>query len=1373
MMRYWIVIAMVVMSIMSIAAEKIVFHQLPYRLSQNTVTTILQDNNGFLWFGTLYGLNRYNARGFDIFLHNSQDSTSLNSNRIANGVKDQEGNFWLATSNGLAFMNTQTGKFKQYIHEPNNPNSLSNNEGTAVYLDHKGMVWFGTEDGGLNMLNPKTNNVTRYLNNLDDPYSINDNHVTSISEDLQGNLWIGTMNNGINLFDRNNQRFIGYHMSNGLTNSSIRTLHKGKSSLYVGSQNGVYQLKYDPTGKYLFEKPGILNSKELEGAFVLSLLEDSSGKLWIGTENKGLFVVDFQSGTISNHLADFSGELNMSSKSIWSLQEDYTGIIWIGTFINGVVKADPYHRKFNHIKVHPERQNTLSYNVVSAFSETSDGKLWIGTDGGGLNLYNPTKDSYQIFTNDETDANSLSSDAVTSLLLDKNENLWIGTWRGGISILPKGSNRFIQKMPNGQDPNAPLSADAMYLTQDSQQNIWVMEYRNGIGIYNPNDFSKIKYYKGLIDGGPLSSNKNRFMREVSPGKIWIGSEDFGIQVISIDESYNIISNKKFNHDKNDPNSLSHDMVSAIHKDQSGNIWVATFGGGINIYDSATESFSRIQVKDGLSSDLVFSIEEDIKGNIWVSTGNGLSKISSDLSIQQFDEKDGLQGPEFFRASSYVGADGKFYFGGVNGYNLFNPNDLVENTNVPLVHITNFKVQGSPEKSVSNILISQTFPSGTIDLDYDENDLVFSFAVLNYSQVSKNRYTYMLDNYDDVWQTSPNGSNISYSNLSPGFYTFHVKGANNDGVWNEKGDSIRITIARPWYGSSLAYSFYSLIIVGILIWYRQTLINKERLKSELQVEHLQLTKMQEVNELKSTFFANISHEFRTPLTLILGPLKALINGTFKGDPRSQYRVMLRNADRLLRLINQILELAKLEAGSMKLQASNDDIVKFLKPLAHSFTSYAERQFIDYKCVFPDEKVDIYFEKDKLEKIVVNLISNAFKYTPEFGKITLEVVDESDTLNIIIADSGVGIQSDQLEHIFNRFYQVGNQKQKGTGIGLALTKELVDLHHGNIRVESEMGKGTRFTVSLKKGQQHLDEDEIVTSDAHTLRLKSEDYNEMEIINDSNRDVPNEFTEDTNEQKIADDLPIVLVAEDNEDMRNFISEYLVTNYKVIEADNGVQALELANEHIPDILITDVMMPEMDGYELCQNIKNDDRTSHIPVILLTAKASSESTEKGFELGADYYVTKPFNPKLLELRIKNILKTRDQIRGQLMTSDQVEVSLEPRDLQIASKDQEFLKRVIQCVEDNMANSDFGVDDICRELGLSRTQLYRKLKGLVGQSANEFVRSFRMKRAAQLLKKQELTISEVTYQVGFNDLQYFRYCFKKQFGVNPSEYAQM
>ena len=1357
------------MSIPVLADDTLVFHHIDAKLSQNTVTRIWQDQDGFMWFGTRHGLNKFDGRFFTQYFADKADTASLGDNFINDAVIDKNGNFWLATDRGINFYDQKKGTFSRFTHDPDNPNSLASNFAVCVFIDHEGFLWIGSEEQGLTRYQPETHTFLRFRYNQDDPYSISGNQINSMAEDDQGNLWIGVRGGGLNLYDRNSKRFISYKLHESQADNTIRSLFPKNDGLWIGTNKGLYSLTY-VDGRYAIEQVTIPGQPDLSASLgqttVLSLLEDHLGNLWIGTENDGLYMLDAKQSSLAHYVHARENENGISGNSIWSLFEDKRGVIWIGTYNNGLDKIDPLHTVIRQYRQNPMQQNTVGYDLISSFVEEGDKGLWIGTDGGGLNFLDYRTGKMDLFR-EGPGQRDIAGDAVLSLLNDGNNDLWVASWEGGVSILRKDQQRFEKILYDPEDPNSLSGPHAFYLMEDSRGNMWISIFLDGINIYSKEGQLLKHLFYSPDDPVSISNQKIRSMLETEPGTIWLGTEGTGLDRIRVDENYNIISKENYSSTSGRFGNLSHDVISHIHQNKNGDLWFTTFGGGVNILRSGESKFINLTKANGLSSNIVLSVEEDENGYMWVGTADGLCRISPELDIRRFDKDDGIKNVEFTKSASFVSKTGHLYFGSNQGYFKFHPSDIKQNEIIPEVMLTGFQVTGRDDLNFTKMAsLKEAFPDHKIELKYNENDFSFQFSVLNFSQPNKNQYAHKLQGYDDDWIASEDGRNITYTNVLPGTYTFMAKGSNNDDVWNEAGASITVIVRRPWFFSNLAVLSYFLFFLFLLFLFRRGIINRERLKNQLQSEHGQLTRMQDMNKLKSRFFANISHEFRTPLTLIIGPLKLLIAGTYQGDPVSQYRIMARNAERLLRLINQILDLSRLESGAVKLKASKLDIVKFLKPIAHAFTSYAERQFIDYKCTFPEEAVEIYFEPDKIEKVVINLLSNAFKFTSEFKKIEVEVEDTPDAIKIIVKDAGIGIPADQMDYIFDRFYQIDNGDKKGSGIGLALTKEVVDLHKGKIEVESRAGEGTTFTVSLLKGTEHLPEDTIL-DEASSIHHFEEDFKELEMVKN------NGPLEGAAEPEISqeEDLPLILIAEDNEDMRLFISEYLESDYRIIETTNGEEAFKAALEKIPDVIVSDIIMPKMNGYELCQKIKNDEKTSHIPIILLTAKASGESTEKGFELGADYYVTKPFNPKLLELRIKNMLKTRDQMRQQLTALQ--ETHIEPRDLKIASKDQEFLKKAIKCLEENLSNSNFGVDDLYRELGLSRTQLYRKLKGLVGQSANEFIRSFRLKRAAQLLKQQEMTISEVTYYVGFNDLQYFRYCFKKQFGSNPSEYAQM
>lgn len=1371
---FWKLVLIVLISIpflsKSETGNKIQFVPIDQELSQNTVTCILQDTNGFLWVGTRSGLNKYDGVNMVIYDHDLMDPTSLPNSYIRAVYQDRDSVLWIGTyEGGLSRYNEKTDSFESFVYEPENYASINSNYVTAIFEDHLGELWVGTTYGGLNKFDRSTEKFTHFKYNQDDPFSVSANHITGIIEDNDGNLWVSTWGGGLNLFDRNSARFIRYvsdpNDPNTLSSNVIRNVSKGKNGdLWISTQEGLDRMYYAKTGRYTIDRIQI-NSKKVgrNVKVALSALEDSKGRIWMGTENGGVVLLK-RNGEIIDHFEyDPINEYGLKSNSIWSLFEDKDSIVWVGTFNRGLFKADPHYKKFKHVKQNPFSGNSLSHSSVSCFAEDKSGNVWIGTDGGGLNYWDRKSNKYTHFNTSMNTSAGLGSDAVLSLLVDSNDNLWVGTWEGGVYVRRHGSNSFEPFNVEGFDTKNKRPPTVFSMIEDEEGSIWIAAFREGLYIYNPSTEKARKFVHLESNLNCLTNNLVKHLKMDSRSDVWVATEGGGI--IRCTKQNGGIQFTPYLVQKDKPSSLSGSMVTFVQEDSRGRIWVGT-SQGLNLYNQELDNFTRYDTRHGLPNDVIYGIEEDDNEQLWISTNKGLARVDLDFNeVRNYETSDGIQSREFYAQSCAKLKSGELLFGGINGFNIFYPEEISNNTSNPQAYIKDFKISNQSIKPGPGSVLGRNIANTkSIELTHDQNDFSFEFAVLSFSQSEKNIYTYQLENYERGWQYAGNRRNAFYTNVPPGRYVFSVKGTNNDGMWSDKVASVNIQILPAWYNTYWAYSIYIIIVTAILVWGIQTIVNRERLQTKLKMEHIELSKMQELDEMKSRFFANISHEFRSPLTLILGPLKEMFEGHFRGNPKEQYALMIRNAESLLNQINQLLDLSKLESGNMRLEAARQDVVVFLKPVLHSFNSLADRKFIRYKIDLPKQEIQAYFEKDKMEKIVVNLLSNAFKYTPDFGKIIFKVEQTEHELVMSIADNGVGIPEDEVDYIFNRYYRVNDKKirkNKGTGIGLSLTKELVELHKGQIELVSEEDSGTTFRVILPLGKEHLDSSEVLDQsvDYQFERQGLYELDEKIELNDSSNETT--FT------KEEDNRPLIVLVEDNPDIRDYIKLILEEEYKILEASNGARGVDLAQHNIPDLIITDIMMPEMDGYELCKIIKSDFKTSHIPVIALTAKASNESALEGFEKGVDYYITKPFNPKMLILRIRNIINTTDQIKKNLLNK---ELEIAPTDVKIASRDENFLKEAIKIVEDNMSNSDFYVDDLGRELGLSRMQLYRKLKGLIGQSANEFVRSIRLKRAAQLIRQKHLTISEITYEVGFNDLQYFRDCFKKQFGVNPSEY---
>ena len=1367
----------------SINIDNIRFELLSDGLSEKSVTCILQDNKGFMWFGTRNGLNRYDGVEFKIYEFVYGDSTSISSNFINSLVEDSLGNIWVGTLDaGLNLYNREMDNFRRFQPRPGAKGAISDNWVTDLYIDSKHNLWVGTEKAGLELLEPGLTKFQHFKNDPNSLHSLNNNHVRVIFEDAKENLWVGTYGGGLSLFDRKKNKFI-HHVHDPMDDESISSnylysyLQDSDGNNWVGTREGLNLLVETENGwKFKRFKPNIQDPTGLIHNIVLSIAEDNLGRLWIGLENGGLAIYDKKGGTFSNFWPDPLDPTSIGSNSIWAIYKDRIGTMWIAARNRGVNKWDQYHTKFIHHILPPSGNHKLANNDVLCFAEDEKGNLWIGTDGGGLNYLDRATNTYTHYVHNPNDPKSLSSNSVISLELDSYGDLWIGTWEGGLNRFDKKTGTFQHYFHDAQDERSLGSNYVFSIFEDSSRKLWVGAFYEGLDLYDRNTDSFVHYR--VDDTNPKAIGHNRVftMYEDTKKNMWIGSEGGGLLHMDKDVNGNP-SFTSFRYNPNDPSSLSSNLINAVYEDSRHNLWIGTWG-GLNKFDYESRTFKAYRKEDGLADNVVYGIIEDGEGNLWVSTNQGISKFNPEtISFENYNTADGLQAQEFIRGSFLKSKSGEFFFGGVNGFNSFFPKAILGNPNVPPIYITNFWIYndlikpGAPRSPLS----SNITETEEIVLPYTLNEFTFEFAALNFSQAFKNQYAYILEGYDKNWHDAGSQRKASYAQVPPGAYTFRVKATNNDGVWNERGTTLRIIVSPPWWKTWWAYSVYGAAAFGLFFWYRQNLIHRERLRNDLKLEHLELMKMQEMDKLKSYFFANISHEFRTPLTLILSPIRDMLSGNFRGDVKRQYQMVIRNGERLLMLINQLLDLSKLGAGRMKLKAARIDIIAFLSVIVSVFESYAQRSHVKFTFVHPAEPIFVFFDPDKFEKVITNLLSNAFKFTNK-GEIVLSVRTfsesgtsdtsfENNKVEVAVTDSGAGIPEEYLNTIFDHFYQVAHQSNaEGSGIGLSLAKELVELHKGKIFVESTVGSGSVFKVILSLGRNHLTDSEIDES------VGSSHENQRWIPTDKfvnpvalKLEVPN-----VNEDDGEDGLPRILIVEDNADMRNYIKQCLQTDFAVTEASDGREALRKGLEIVPDLIISDVMMPGMDGVVLCRNFKTNIQTSHVPLILLTAKADLESKIEGLDTGADDYLSKPFNSYELRARAKNLIRSREILRERFSASKKL--ILEPKEICITSLDEKFLNTVIQVIEKNMSDSSFRVETLAKELEMDAMAVYRKIKALTGQTAVEFIRTIRLKRAAQLLKQQKLTVSEVTYLVGFNDLQYFRTSFRKLFGVNPSEY---
>jgi signal transduction histidine kinase/DNA-binding response OmpR family regulator len=876
----------------------------------------------------------------------------------------------------------------------------------------------------------------------------------------------------------------------------------------------------------------------------------------------------------------------------------------------------------------------------------------------------------------------------------------------------------------------------------------------------------------------LGSNNVRSLLVDRSGTLWVGTWADGLH--QFDEQSGKF--KRFVHDAGNPHSVANNFIRAIYEDCAGRLWIGT-DGGLDELDRATKQFKHYTEKDGLPNNKIWGILEDDRGRLWLSTNNGIScfdpKASTNSAFKNYTVRDGLSHQEFNRGAYFKSNNGEMFFGGMNGVTAFHPDGIGDNPFVPPVVITACKRYNTDDAEGIAIVERGISARQEIKFSYKDNIISFEFAALNFRNSEQNQYAYKLEGYREQWIQLGAHREATFTNLDPGEYVLRVKGSNNDGVWNEEGASLKIIITPPWWRTWWAYALYGVIFFGLLYGLRRYETSRQQFKHRAELEHVQAEKLHELNHLKSRFFANISHEFRTPLTLIMGQVEALHSDETAESKKAKLAMAARNAQKLLTLINQLLDLSKFEAGQMTLRASQQNIVPLLKHLTATFESWAAQKKIALQFETSQDDVPVRFERDKIEKVMYNLLSNALKFTPEGGKVSVQLAVLSDQLSVIshqlpvkklmaddcllitIRDSGIGIPHDRLPYIFDRFYQVDSSQTReyeGTGIGLALVQELVQLHGGGISVESAVGFGTTFVISLPLGNAHLKPEQMVVSEQ--LSVNSDQLS----VTSEQLSVFSTAQPATSGQQPASSSDFILIVEDNADMRAFIGESLQDGYRILQAANGEEGFVKAQEYLPDLIITDVMMPRVDGYEMTRRIRQDQVTCHIPIIMLTAKAAEEDKLEGLERGVDAYLTKPFNKKELQIRVRKLIELRRLLRQQTGTK----AVLAPSKIEATSLDQQFLQRIQEIIEENLENEDFSVDDLAAKAGVGQRQLQRKLKALTDSSPQQCIRSMRLQRARQLLEQGAGTVSEIAFRLCYGTVAAFSEAFREEFGEPPS-----
>jgi signal transduction histidine kinase/ligand-binding sensor domain-containing protein/DNA-binding response OmpR family regulator len=1329
-------------------------------LLSNSVNAIVKDHYGLMWFATDDGLNKFDGTNFIVYRHKPGDSTSLRSNEVLALHEDKAGNLWIGTSGGG--LSRYDRKKDVFIHYPTNsrtPWLPFNAVIRGISSDNSGKVWIAQYEN-LFMLDPRTDQISRIDLSAADSSAGTQHVLLCVFTDSKQRVWTGTTN-GLYLYERtsNSLRKFQYNKTDphSLISNNIRAITEDKNgNIWIGTTNGLCAFRQDGAGFITYSYcsgPGSqLNSNEIN-----CIASDEDGQLWIGTP-EGLDIVNPQTQSITTYVPEEGNIYGLTSKSIRCAYIDRQGIYWLGTFRGGINKYDKNLNLFNIKYSNTFFKHIRQASIISAFAEDNNGNLFIGTDGGGLFHYNRATE--QVNPVDlGLPVNKQHPLSVMALHLTRNNKLYVGAYAWGIIVfdLTTGARHSLNQGPNLYDLN---SNNIFCMKEDSKGNLWIGT--NGEGLNVLKDGKVIKKFTTRPRAGvdnelllPLNGYI-RAIEEDAAGNIWIGSHGGGINV------YNPQKEQWTTYTQSN-SQLPSDKVQSLLHDSRGNMWVGTFGEGLSLYDKKNQTFITFAEKDGLQNSTVYQIIEDLNGLIWLSTNAGISSFDvTKRTFRNYTHHNGVQNNNFVRASGMRLSNGELVFGGIEGFNYFNPAKLTINSNVPVVLLTDLRVANKPVVPGDGAPIKEHISAANeIRLAYKQN-FALSFVALNYTIPKQNHYAYMLEGFDKDWIYSGTTNTASYTNLDPGEYTFHVKAGNNDGIWSTKDTVIKIYVQPPFWRTAYAYLFYIIAIGGLLLYSRYRGITRIRKKFLLEQERQEVKRAQELDRLKIKFLTNLSHDFRTPISLIMGPVDQLITEEKTDGRLEKLNMVRRNARRLLNLVNQLLDFRKMEEHELTLHLSKGEFVSYVKEVTDSFRDFAERKHIHFHFRSEVARLEALFDHDKIERILFNLLSNAFKFTLEDGSVIVELQGsgkpaEADQrwICIKVIDTGIGIPRDKQAQLFERFFQTSTTAailNQGTGIGLSITKEFIKMHGGTIDVESEPGHGSTFTIEMPlKTTEQAQVQELPEATANS-------GNELvEVIaTPEKEDAPESTT----------DMPMVLLVEDNEDFRFYLKDNLRTNYKVLEAANGKQGWQKALAHHPQLIVSDISMPEMDGIDLVKKLKADKRTSHIPVILLTALTAEEQQIAGLETGANDYITKPFNFEVLHAKIRNLLLLNQTLK----TTYTRQIKVLSPEVHIESADEQLLKTIAGYLEENLTNAQLSVESLSKEVGMSRSSLYNKLLELTGQTPVEYIRSYRLDKAAALMEKSDMTVAQIAYQVGFSTPNYFARSFKNKFNMLPSEY---
>lgn len=1330
--RFYLLLCLICLCGLNIQAqERLFFNHIGIEkgLSQSTVFDIAQDTKGNMWFATYGGLNRYDGYDFTVYQHETANPESIGGDIIHTIKIDETGRIWIGTNAGLSYYEHKKDRFTNFSHKKND-RDVQVHEIIDIDSDHL----LVNTSGGLFLFHIPEARFTR--DQLD--ASLFEQKVTALYR-FEDTLYIGT-DKGLLTYSLSTHALHPL-ITEALAHKNILViLRQSEHSLWIGTEgNGLY--KVNPSTKEL-KQYHTNGAGGLSSNFVRSLALDAQKRLWVGTFTF-LNIYDEEKDTFTVYDSNQLHEGSLSQSSIRSIFMDSQGGMWLGTYFGGLNYYHPLRERFRNIRNIPT-QNSLNDNVIGCIMEEGDGNLWIGTNNGGVNYYNASIDLFTHYTM----KNGLGSNDIKAIYTDPhNHKVYIGTHTGGLNILDRTTGRIECLTPN----NSNLTDNNVYaIVPGENGNLW-LGTMNTLVSFDPikKSFTTITTQK---DGTPFRSTRIRTIFRDSKKRLWIGGED-GLSVYTRQEEE--LSDCKL---LPDSTMLKHAFIYCIHEAHNGIVWIGTRN-GLYRFNEREHTLKRFLVADGLPNQVIYGILEDTYGRLWLSTDKGLSCFHTEAEkFRNFTYIDGLQSNQFTSYAYCKKKNGEMYFGGIDGITVFQPELLTDNTHIPPVVISSLNLFNIPVRAddKTGILTQHISETGHITLKNEQSSFSLGFVVSNYIAGTHNTFAYQLKGYDKDWYYVDEYHRwATYTNLPAGKYEFWVKAANNDGKWNENPTILQITILPAWYQTWWAITLFILAglgIVGLLFYYQLESMNKKR--------------NEELQEMKTRFFIDISHELRTPLTLILAPLQELMARVNDRWTRNQLEYIKRNTDRLLHLVNQLMDYRRAEKGVFELRVKANNVHAIVEKNFRFYEQLAKRKQIIYDFQSDLLEKPVYCDANYLELVLNNLLSNAFKYTDKGQSITVILKEKGSDLLLQVKDTGAGIPVDKQAKIFERFYQVENE-HLGSGIGLSLVQKLVELHHGRLELDSVVNEGSCFSIYLPKDKDAYKEEELATENTRE-QVYSTNVKDMYIVDTEQTEANLSPETAPSGSEIRNKKETILIVEDNEEIQQYLSEELSKTFITLEAGNGEEALEIVKENEIGLIVTDVMMPVMDGIKLCRSIKQNLKTCHIPVIILSAKAELGEQLEGLQVGADDYIPKPFSLSIIVTKIKNMLRTRYRSIEHYSNS----LEIEPEKIALNPLDEEFLKKAVAIVEKHMDDIEFSTDEFARELYMSRSSLHMKMKAVTGESTAEFIRKIRFNHACKLLKEGRYNVAEISLMVGFNTPSYFATCFKKYIGCLPSEYVK-